>query len=97
MTLYELLGLIKDYEAPEKIEYDGDMFEYDKNMQDYYSDDYGEEGLFESLFGYKTDFLDDEVEVIEDDKIKKLDGDIVWCSDVVKKINEIIDVINERL
>ena len=36
ITLYELLGLIKDGKAPKKIKYDGTIYEYSENDDFYY-------------------------------------------------------------
>lgn len=69
ITIYELLGLIKDRKAPEKIRYDGTIYEYSENDDFYYW-----EGL--SLyreFATNGNCLDNEVEIIEEDKkIKKI-------------------------
>lgn len=64
ITIYELLGLIKDRKAPEKIRYDGTIYEYSENDDFYYW-----EGL--SLyreFATNGNCLDNEVEIIEEDK-----------------------------
>ena len=108
ITLYELLGLIKDDKAPKKIKYGGVELEYDELRKDYYK--YCSKGLFEYKFTICSNFLNDEVEIIEEPKkIKKLDLDgyyddnsyceckSEWCSSedvLVVKINEIIDEIN---
>ncbi len=69
ITIYELLGLIKDGKAPKKIRYDGTIYEYSENDDFYYW-----EGL--SLyreFATNGNCLDNEVEIIEEDKkIKKI-------------------------
>ena len=105
ITLYELLGLIKDGKAPKKIKYDGVELEYDELRKDYYK--YYSKGLFEYKFAICSDFLNDEVEIIEEPKkIEKLDDnfsyrlkmkDILWNDNeviIVNKINELIDEIN---
>lgn len=64
ITIYELLGLIKDGKAPKKIRYDGTIYEYSENDDFYYW-----EGL--SLyreFATNGNCLDNEVEIIEEDK-----------------------------
>ena len=93
ITIYELLGLVKDGKAPKKIKYNDIVLEY-----------YGK-GLFEYKFAICNDFLNDEVEIIEEDKKienfyfsvyqdQKLGGrDVV--QNLEKKINEIIDEVNK--
>ena len=66
ITMYELLGLVKDGKAPKKISYNDIELEYDKDTKDYYS--YYGKYLFEYKFAECVDFLDDEVEIVEEDK-----------------------------
>jgi len=64
ITMYELLGLVKDGKAPKKIKYDGTIYEYSENDDFYYW-----EGL--SLyreFATNGNCLDNEVEIIEEPK-----------------------------
>ena len=71
ITMYELLGLVKDDKAPKKISYNNIELEYDKDAKDYYS--YYGKYLFEYKFADCVDFLEDEVEIIEEPKkIEKL-------------------------
>lgn len=104
ITIYELLGLVKDGKAPKKIRYDGTIYEYSENDDFYYW-----EGL--SLyreFATNGNCLDNEVEIIEEDKmIEKItvrektlgfpNGE--WTARNMDKafaikINELIDEIN---
>lgn len=65
ITIYELLGLVKDGKAPKKIKYDGTIYEYSENDDFYYW-----EGL--SLYREFTtngNCLDKEVEIIEEPKV----------------------------
>ena len=72
ITIYELLGLIKDGKAPEKIKYNDIVLEYEEETKDYY--EYYGKGLFEHKFGNCKNFLNDEVEIIEEPKkIEKLE------------------------
>lgn len=101
ITIYELLGLVKDGKAPKKIKYDGTIYEYSENDGFYYW-----EGL--SLyreFATNGNCLDKEVEIIEEPKkIEKLElesGKIDDQEFIAKyithnryKINELIDEIN---
>ena len=99
ITMYELLGLIKDGKAPKKISYNDIEIEYNKDTKDYYP--YYDKYLFEHKFEDCVDFLEDEVEIIEEPKkikrldidFKKIDDEIVYL-EFESKINEIIDEIN---
>lgn len=106
ITMYELLGLVKDGKAPKKIKYNDIELEYDKDTNDYYS--YYDKYLFEFKFVNCVDFLNDEVEVIEEDKkIEKITvrektlgfPNREWMARNMDKafaikINELIDEIN---
>lgn len=104
IDIYTLLGLIKDGKAPKKIKYNGVELEYDELRKDYYK--YCSKGLFEYKFTICSNFLNDEVEIIEEPKkIEKLElesGKIDDKEFLAKyithnrhKINEIIDEINK--
>ena len=56
ITLYELLGLIKDYNAPDKIEYEGIIYELDKNIMNYWYKD-GRRYLFEGYLSHLNDIV----------------------------------------
>ena len=66
ITIYELLGLVKDGKAPKKIKYNNIEREYDEKDEDYHS--YYGGGLFEHKFGNCKNFLNDGVEIIEEPK-----------------------------
>lgn len=101
ITIYELLGLIKDRKAPEKIRYDGTIYEYSENDDFYYW-----EGL--SLyreFATNGNCLDNEVEIIEEDKkmdfeeIEELtcneyDFETRTINSLIKNQRKLIDEIN---
>ena len=72
ITIYELLGLVKDGKAPKKIKYDGDIYEYDKMSDDYMIPGaYSNSGLLDNLFVFSQ--LNDTVEILEEEnKIEKL-------------------------
>ena len=79
MKVIDLLNKIANgEEVPEKIKYDTKEMKYDHNKQDYlgyYSNGNGE-WLFQYLFDRCRNtehFINDEVEIIEDKKIRKLD------------------------
>ena len=99
ITIYELLGLVKDGKAPKKIKYNDIELEYDKDTKDYYP--YYDKYLFEYKFADCVDFLEDEVEIIEEDKtIEKCKNyeDFLGIDDYIEhlknKIDELIDEIN---
>lgn len=103
ITMYELLGLVKDGKAPKKIAYNSVVLEYDKECEDYYR--YYGKYLFEYKFADCIDFLGDEVEILEEPKkIEKLEkptqDKYLYSSGkelyenymkVYDKINELID------
>ena len=105
MKVIDLLNKIANgEEVPERIKYDTKVMTYDHNKQDYlgyYSNGNGE-WLFQYLFDRCKNtehFINDEVEIIEEDKkIEKLS----WYSSdelqesMIKKINEIIDYLEEN-
>lgn len=69
ITIYELLGLVKDGKAPKKIKYDGTIYEYSENNDFYYC---GGLSLYRE-FAPNGNCLDKEVEIIEEPKkIEKL-------------------------
>ena len=85
VTVYELLGLIKDGKAPRKIEYKGDTYIYAGD--DYSINDNREDWLITKYDYFLTDFLTEEVEILEEDKpiIEKIEieEDIV-CNKFVR-------------
>lgn len=69
ITIYELLRLIKDGQAPKKIKFYDRIFEYEYQLKDYYYESYS---LFEDGIEIISDSLNDKVEIIEEDnKIEK--------------------------
>ncbi len=69
ITIYELLGLIKDGKAPKLVKYDNYIWEYKKQFDDYFND---EEYLIENGFdswNNAKDFLEEKVEIIEEKTI----------------------------
>ncbi len=70
ITIYELLGLVKDGKAPEKIKYDNYYCYYNKEKNEYV--DYAGVSIF--AWDYVVmNSLNDTVEIIEDnDKLEKI-------------------------
>ena len=103
ITIYELLGLVKDGKAPKKIAYNSVILEYAEGNEDYYS--YYGRGLFEYKFTTCNDFLNDEVEIIEEPKkIEYEQIEELTCNDydfekktinsLIKNQKKLIDEIN---
>ena len=104
ITIYKLLGLVKDGKAPKKIRYDGTIYEYSENDDFYYCKGFS---LYRE-FVTNGNCLDNEVEIIEEpNKIEKItvrektlgfpNGE--WTARNMDKafaikINELIDEIN---
>lgn len=109
ITIYELLGLIKDGKAPKKVKYGSTTYVYTykggiSEAYDYIDD----EGnyLFERLtkYNYLTNMLTNEVEIIEEDKeIEELNiserRKRIDCYpltvEIMAKINELIKEVNK--
>lgn len=71
ITVYDLLGLIKDGKAPKSIIYKNEYFKYSKENRDYI----GENNYLFSDFSDLISILNDKVEILEKDKpiIEKMD------------------------
>lgn len=111
ITMYELLGLIKDGKAPKKIKYKDFIYEYyeKETVIDYRCYDEKTElyGYLSSCVDYETfNILDNEVEIIEEKKIPekiKIDNEdriqALSTGNFVYKVNQptknIIYKINE--
>ena len=76
ITMYELLELIKDGKAPEKIKFRNEIYEYKNCTEDNFIDYIGIEKETDVRFylssqignGYINDIFTDEVEIIEEPK-----------------------------
>ena len=71
ITMYELLGMVKDGKIPKKIKYRNNIFEYCGGLGDYRPDNitkYHGNYLFHYLFEEEVNFLNDEVEILEEEK-----------------------------
>lgn len=71
ISVYELLGLIKDDKAPNSIIYKREYFKYSKENRDYI----GENKYLFSDFADLISILNEKVEILEEDKpiIEKID------------------------
>ena len=96
ITIYELLGMFKDGKAPKKIKYNNKIWNYKEGIMEYTSDD-----SYFALSNFEFDELNDEVEIIEEEK--KIPEKIKdkYCSQISKvelaqKYNEIIDYLKNK-
>lgn len=81
ITMYELLGLVKDGKAPKKIKFRNEIYEYENHIEDNFIDYVGIEKETNEVFylssyignNYISDIFTDEVEIIEvPKKIEKI-------------------------
>lgn len=98
ITIYELLGLIKDGKAPKKIKYEYSIYELTPERNDYYCKN--EMRWFTNEIN-SLGVLNDYVEIIEEPKkIGKINRnrypgtDIDPLDDILDKLDELIDEIN---
>lgn len=76
ITIYELLGLVKDGKAPKKIKVRNEIYEYKSNIENNFIDYVGTEKETSAVFylsshignNYIDDIFTDEVEIIEESK-----------------------------
>lgn len=70
ISIYELIGLIKDNKAPKKIEYRGIIYDFDEKINDYYNSDKKIWSFFYHILGkikdFVNEFLNDTVEILEE-------------------------------
>lgn len=103
-----IIKIANGEEMPKKIIYKNITYEYDEKNEDYYS--CYDRGLFEYLFGYDVQFLNNEIEIIEEPKkveipkhlsnefIQHLD-DMIIDNDIkciAHKVNEIINYLQYK-
>lgn len=108
ITIYELLGLVKDGKAPKKMKYKDKIWEYTSTVKgrgyQYYSV-YHEEWKTLQNQVYLEECLNDEVEIIEEDKkidfeeIEELtcneyDFETRTINSLIKNQRKLIDKIN---
>lgn len=104
ITIYELLGLVKDGKAPKKIKYEDEIWECSK--EEYYSCKDGRILLGDLFFNYKIQtFINDEVEIIEEPKkieyeqieeltCNEFDFEKKTINSLIKNQRKLIDEIN---
>ena len=64
ITIYELLGMVKDDKAPKKVMYNGNLWEFNKTFNQYHTQESG----VNIWSGYNFNILNDEVEILEEEK-----------------------------
>ena len=117
ISYYELLGMIKKGNNPEKVKYDDTVYEWDNDS--YYYDNYDDISYLSKDIIFEKDMFKKNIEIIEDKKIEKItlkgekinlgstsdwlinpsdnEQKICSCIDSISiKINEIIEVLNEK-
>ena len=109
IRIIDLLNKIANgEEVPKKIIYRNNLFEYIRSLNDYQPDDikkYHGNYLLHYLFEEEVNFLNDEVEILDEkkipEKIKKDDFEDIneeepklWIA--IRKINEIIDYLKSK-
>ena len=103
MKIIELLNKIANgEEIPQMVSYKGEKYYIDELEHFYRNKD--RKALLEYIFDYLNDFdaLMTEIEIIEEDKKIEKIGYLNYCENPVesilhKKIDELIEVINEKL
>ena len=109
ITMYELLGMIKDEKQPKHIRYRDEEWWWGYDTYTYFADLNNTPDAQSSLFSkYRINYcLDDEVEIIEEDKkIEQIDKEDYLDNEsfeqvdgdldfIIDKINELIDEVNK--
>lgn len=107
ITMYELLGMIKDGKIPKKIKFNEDIYTYHDKEHGYCKHHYDNTYICINSEYYLFDILDDEVEILEEEKKipEKLYGIVNPKEGTEKlpsneqlmfKINEIIDYLKSK-
>ena len=94
ITMYELLGMVKDGKAPKKVKYINSIWEYDKETKDYFHDD-----LWLIYSMNSIGLTESKIEILEEKKIpEKLNKQHFHKKQrqLANKINEIIDYLKSK-
>ena len=106
ITMYELLGLVKDGKAPKKVKYDYHYYIYDENYDTYYQEMSGGNQLriIVSELNAEVEILEEEKKIPEKFKVHSFgDKDENGCfvsspfptdEEFMNKINDIIDYLD---
>ena len=100
ITIYELLGLIKDGKVPKKIKWSEKILVWDEKRKDYVFVE--TENRYYLFLGFETCYLNDEVEIIEEkpkhiEEIKAKYTSQVGKLELANKINELSKAVNYLL
>ena len=102
IRIIDLIILMYHKEMPYKIMYEGEEYVYNKEFEEYVCCDHDLTPLFSKYNWYGLSILDDAVEILELKKIKKIEkinGRSSFTKNqkrIIKKINEIIDKVNNE-
>lgn len=97
ITMYELLGMLKDGKAPKKIKCKGRIYNYEDS--DYFASDCGY--LFDRY--NVSGMLNDEVDILEEaekkipEKLEYYDDSIAWVIDGIGQLSDVDKVIVDKL
>ena len=109
ITIYELLGMVKDDKAPYKVKYQNEIYIMD-DLEYFYVNNENKTPLFESIFDNYSDYdaLNEEIEILDNLEEKKIpekltqfeapflkgDKPDIRFSLIIDQINEIIDYLD---
>lgn len=95
ITIYELLGKIKDGQAPKEIKYQNYLLSFDDVDKDYYCEFYGE--LFEYLFAniQTTELLNDEVEILDNEDEDEDIEEMTMCTSGIMGFDAVEHITTE--
>lgn len=100
VTIYELLGLVKDNKAPQKIRFRDSLWIYSERDQDYLKQN-NEHNLFGYAFNcWRTsDFINDKVKILEEDKdIEEItSGELCSRSYTNEQLRSDVDVLRDKI
>ena len=95
ISYYDLLGMIKENNIPEKVIYDDNTYIWNGRIyRAIEADSYS----YLSRDIDEIDMIKRNIKIVEDKKIEKIkmNGDEYYCEYLSNKINEIIEVLNEK-
>ena len=106
ITMYELLGLVKDGKAPKKIRYDGKFYEFNNKKDNYYENEtcsINWDYVSLHCLNEEVEILEEEkkipekldvlVEVMSSDKIGALTNEI---GEIQRRFNQLLDYLKSK-
>lgn len=103
ITMYELLGMMKDGKAPKRILYDNYIWSWTGDDYQTILKNEKEQFLITGMYyTWLTEFLNDTVEILEEEKklpkkIEYYDDSIAWVIDNVGQLSDVDKVIIDKL